>query len=63
MAGPIPALPENPTSGDERLVDALQALEAQDFIHALSLLNEALLQGISTDEGKAYALNLRGTFQ
>ncbi|GJE95961.1 ADP/ATP carrier receptor [Phanerochaete sordida] len=60
---PLPTLPENPTSGDERLVDALKALEAQDYIHALTLVNEAIEQGISWDAGKAEALNLRGTFK
>jgi mitochondrial import receptor subunit TOM70 len=61
--GPLPTLPENPTSGDERLLDALRALEAQDYIHALTLVNEAFMQGISWDLGKAEAFNLRGTFK
>ncbi|KAF8152250.1 ADP/ATP carrier receptor [Crassisporium funariophilum] len=58
-----PALPENPTTGDETLHLALQALEAADYPHAVTLINEALDQGISWDEGKAEALNLRGTFK
>jgi mitochondrial import receptor subunit TOM70 len=32
-------------------------------VHSLSLVNEALEQGISWDAGKAEALNLRGTFK
>ena len=42
---------------------AFQALAAQDYKHSLSLVNEALEQGISWDVGKAEALNLRGTFK
>jgi len=37
---------------------ALDALDAGDYPHAVSLINEALEQGISWDEGKAEALNL-----
>lgn len=44
-------------------MDALKALEAQDYIHALTLVNEAIEQGISWDAGKAEAFNLRGTFK
>ncbi|RDB21749.1 Mitochondrial import receptor subunit tom70 [Hypsizygus marmoreus] len=58
-----PALPENPTTGDETLHLALQALDAADYPHALSLINEAIEQGISWDIGKSEALNLRGTFK
>ena len=61
--GPLPELPENPTSGDERLLDSLRALQAHDYIHALTLVNEAIAQGISWDLGKAEAFNLRGTFK
>ncbi len=61
--GPLPALPENPTTGDETLLLALQALQAGDYHHAMSFVNEALDQGISWDAGKAEALNLRGTFK
>ncbi|KAF4582729.1 TOM (translocase of outer membrane) complex component [Pleurotus pulmonarius] len=60
---PLPALPENPTTGDETLLLALQALQAGDYHHAMSFVNEALDQGISWDAGKAEALNLRGTFK
>lgn len=42
---------------------ALQALAASDYPHAVTLVNEAIEQGISWDAGKAEALNLRGTFK
>lgn len=42
---------------------ALSALEASDYAHALTLVNEALEQGISWNVGRAEALNLRGTFK
>lgn len=61
--GSIPTLPENATDGDKTLVLALEALEAQDYIHACTLVNEADSQGLSTDAFKAEALNLRGTFK
>lgn len=60
---PLPALPENPSTGDNTLILALQALEAADYAHAVSLVNEAMEQGISWEIGKAEALNLRGTFK
>ncbi|KAI0077999.1 ADP/ATP carrier receptor [Panus rudis PR-1116 ss-1] len=60
---PIPELPETPSTGDETLVKALEALKAEDYIHSLTLVNEALEQGISFDAGKAEALNLRGSFR
>ncbi|KAI0773196.1 ADP/ATP carrier receptor [Trametes elegans] len=58
-----PALPENPTTGDETLRMALEALQASDYAHAYTLVNEAIQQGISWDAGNAEALNLRGTFK
>ncbi|KAF9240837.1 mitochondrial outer membrane translocase receptor TOM70 [Melanogaster broomeanus] len=60
---PHPALPETPSQGDQTLLLALEALEASDYAHALTLINEALDQGISWDLGRAEALNLRGTFK
>ncbi|KAK7471044.1 TOM (translocase of outer membrane) complex component [Stygiomarasmius scandens] len=60
---PLPALPEDASQGDQTLILALQALEASDYNHAFSLVNEALDQGISWDVGKAEALNVRGTFK
>ena len=60
---PHPPMPENPTTGDETLLLSLQALDATDYIHAMSLIGEALNQGISTDAGRAEALNLRATFK
>lgn len=38
-------------------------MEALNYAHALTLVNEAIEQGISFDAGKAEALNLRGTFK
>ncbi|PFH53634.1 hypothetical protein AMATHDRAFT_137300 [Amanita thiersii Skay4041] len=58
-----PALPESLSQGDQTLDLALDALDASDFAHALSFVNESLEQGISWDAGKAEALNLRGTFK
>lgn len=63
FVGAHPALPENPTTGDETLHLALQALEAADYAHAITLVNESIDQGISWDVGKAEALNMRGTFK
>ncbi|KAG0698788.1 mitochondrial outer membrane translocase receptor TOM70 [Suillus ampliporus] len=60
---PLPALPENPSTGDNTLILAMQALEAADYAHAVSLVNEAMEQGISWETGKGEALNLRGTFK
>jgi hypothetical protein len=61
--GPLPALPENPSIGDNTLITALEALGALDYAHSFSLVNESLEQGISWDQGRAEALNLRGTFE
>jgi mitochondrial import receptor subunit TOM70 len=60
---PLPMLPENPEMGDNTLLMGMQALQAQDYIHAFTLINESIDQGISWDKGKAHALNLRGTFK
>lgn len=60
---PVPALPENPSQGDQTLLLALQALQAADYAHALSFINEAFEQGVSTTQGQAETLNLRGTFK
>lgn len=61
--GQSPTLPESPSQGDQTLVLAFEALSAGDYVHCLSLVNEAIEQGISFDAGKAEALNLRGTFK
>jgi import receptor subunit TOM70 len=58
-----PTLPENPKQGDETLLLAFDALEAADYIHTVSLVNEAIEQGVSWKEGQAEAYNLRGTFK
>ncbi|KAI0350264.1 TPR-like protein [Trametes cingulata] len=60
---PLPELPENHTTGDNTLRMAFEALQASDYAHAFTLVNEAIEQGISWDSGKAEALNLRGTFK
>ncbi|EIW77983.1 ADP ATP carrier receptor [Coniophora puteana RWD-64-598 SS2] len=60
---PLPTLPEDPTTGDNTLIMALQALEASNYPHSVTLVNEAIEQGISFDAGRAEALNLRGTFK
>ncbi|KAI9463853.1 hypothetical protein HD554DRAFT_2316055 [Boletus coccyginus] len=60
---PLPTLPETPSQGDQTLLLGLEALEAADYPHALTLINEALEQGISWDIGRAEAFNLRGTFK
>ena len=41
---------------------ALEALSANDYAHAMTLVGEALEQGISFAEGAARAYNLRGSF-
>ncbi|KAF4622222.1 hypothetical protein D9613_009198 [Agrocybe pediades] len=58
-----PTLPENPSTGDQTLLLAMEALDAADYAHAVTLVNEAIDQGISWDKGRAEALNLRGTFK
>ncbi|KDE09717.1 hypothetical protein MVLG_00120 [Microbotryum lychnidis-dioicae p1A1 Lamole] len=60
---PDPEDPEDPSQGDQTLKLAFEALHAKDFVHALSYFNEAIEQGISTNEGKAAALNMRATFR
>ncbi|KAF8509489.1 ADP/ATP carrier receptor [Gautieria morchelliformis] len=57
------APPESSTTGDNTLLLALDALEATDYVHAMTLANESLVQGISWDAGRAEAFNLRGTFK
>jgi len=58
-----PVLPEEPSTGDQTLLLALGALDASDYAHAVTFVNEAIEQGISWDIGRAEALNLRGTFK
>ncbi|KAJ7641549.1 ADP/ATP carrier receptor [Roridomyces roridus] len=60
---PLPNFGESPTTGESTLLLALEALAAEDYHHAVSYVNEALTQDISSDEGRAEALNLRGTFR
>jgi import receptor subunit TOM70 len=61
--GEHPQLPESPSTGDNTLQLAFDALDAADYAHAVSLVNEAMEQGVSWDDGKAEAYNLRGTFK
>ena len=63
ITGPLPTLPESPSTGDHTLIKALEALGASDYAHSFSLANESIEQGISWDLGRADALNLRGTFK
>ncbi|KIY67018.1 mitochondrial outer membrane translocase receptor TOM70 [Cylindrobasidium torrendii FP15055 ss-10] len=60
---PHPALPEEPSQGDQTLQLAFGALDAANYIHSFTLVQEAVEQGISSDEAKGEALNLRGTFK
>ncbi|KAJ3801899.1 ADP/ATP carrier receptor [Lentinula aff. detonsa] len=59
----LPVLPENPSEGDNTLIESFKALEEHDYKHSLELVNDALEKGISWDVGKSEALNLRGTFK
>ena len=63
VPGEHPQLPETPSTGDNTLKSAFEALDAADYPHAVSLVNEAIEQGVSWDDGKAEAYNLRGTFK
>ncbi|KAJ1020166.1 hypothetical protein NDA16_004446 [Ustilago loliicola] len=60
---PKPTLPENPSQGDETLLKAYGALEAKSYLHALTLFNEAIEQGLSNEDLEANAYNMRGTFK
>ncbi|KAJ7471999.1 ADP/ATP carrier receptor [Mycena latifolia] len=60
---PPPDVGPSPTTGDSTLLLALDALGAEDYPHAVSYVNEALAQDISSDQLRAEALNLRGTFK
>ncbi|TFK72312.1 mitochondrial outer membrane translocase receptor TOM70 [Pluteus cervinus] len=56
-------IPANASTGDNTFLLGLQQLEALDYPHASTSITESLEQGISWNEGKAEALNLRGTFK
>lgn len=58
-----PQLPETPSLGDETLELAFYALQAEDYALSFTLVNEALAQDISSDEGVACGLSLRGVFR
>jgi import receptor subunit TOM70 len=42
---------------------AFDAVSAADYTHGLTLVNEAIDQGISWKDGETEAYNLRGTFK
>ncbi|PWN45207.1 putative mitochondrial precursor protein import receptor tom70 [Ceraceosorus guamensis] len=65
---PRPALPAAPSRADNQLMLAYDAIDARNYPHALSLLNESLIEDdpqhkLSTEELEAMALNMRGTFK
>lgn len=60
---PAPALPESPSEGDKAFAEASQALEDKEYEQAQDLFNKSLDLGLSTDELKAHALNMRATFK
>nr|ODN82370.1 mitochondrial outer membrane 72K protein [Cryptococcus depauperatus CBS 7841] len=60
---PKPKLPENPSQGEQTLSLAFDALEAADYPHAQSFINESIEQGINSKDIQAEAYNLRGTFK
>ena len=66
---PLPVLPENSTVADQQLLLACQAMQANSYVYALSLINEALSeplepgQGLSNGALKAEALTMRGSFK
>lgn len=66
---PLPVLPENPTIADKQLLLACEAMQANNYVHALSLINEALSeplepgQALSNGALKAEALTMRGSFK
>ncbi|KZS95313.1 mitochondrial outer membrane translocase receptor TOM70 [Sistotremastrum niveocremeum HHB9708] len=63
-ARPLPVLPDAASTADNQLLLSLQALEAGDYTHSHSLINEALDgHEPSWAQGKAEAYNLRGTFR
>ncbi|KAJ4490622.1 ADP/ATP carrier receptor, partial [Lentinula aciculospora] len=59
----LPVLPENPSEGDQKLMESFKALEEHDYNRSLELINDALNQSVSWDVGKSEALNLRGTYK
>lgn len=66
---PLPVLPENSTFADKQLLLACEAMQANDYVHAISLINEALSeplepgQALSNGILKAEALTMRGSFK
>lgn len=66
---PLPVLPENSTFADKQLLLACEAMQATNYVHALSLINEALSeplepgQALSNGILRAEALTMRGSFK
>jgi import receptor subunit TOM70 len=65
---PLPQLPAEPTIADGQLRLAAEALQAKDYKHALTLVNESLVplepgQGLSTPALEAEAMTLSGSFR
>jgi import receptor subunit TOM70 len=65
---PLPVLPEQPTTADNQLLLASEALAAKDYKKAMILVNESLApieagQGLSTSILQAEALTLSGSFK
>lgn len=56
-------MPEDPSIGDNALINALDALQAANYKHSWSFVIGSLEEGLSNDTLKAEALNLRGTFK
>ena len=57
-----PSIADGAPQGDKTLQRAYEALQAQDYAHALTLFEEAIKQGLSSKELEANAYNMRATF-
>ncbi|CAD6891008.1 unnamed protein product [Tilletia laevis] len=58
-----PALPAQPSEGDNILLEAYQAIEKKDYVLANTKFTDALKAGLSEKELEAHAYNMRGTFK
>jgi len=58
-----PEISDDASGGDATLKQAFAALDAGDYAHACTLFNEAILQGVSSDQLRSRALNMSGTFK
>jgi import receptor subunit TOM70 len=59
----LPTVDDNSSQGDRTLVLGLQANQAGDYPHAMTLVGESIEQGLSSNQLKAQAHNMRGTFR